>query len=41
MHNNIDGNFGKMHMAVGEALDAMRVGDMRIMLPNRHLWTLQ
>ena len=34
-------DFGKVYLADGSALDVMRMGDVRILLPNGSVWLLE
>ena len=41
IQNYVEGDFGKVYLADGEALDVMGMGDIRIILPNGFVWLLQ
>ena len=38
IQNYVAGDFGKVYLADGSALDVMGLGDVRILLPNRFIW---
>ena len=41
IQNYIAGDFGKVYLADGSALDVVGMGDVRILLPNRFVWLLE
>ena len=41
IQNYVRGDFGKVYLANGEALDVVGMGDVRIILPNGFIWLLQ
>ena len=41
IQNYVDGDFGKVYLADREALDAVGMGDVRIILPNGFVWLLE
>ena len=41
IQNYVEGDFGKVYLADGEALDVVDMGDIRIILPNGSVWLLQ
>lgn len=41
MQNYVAGDFGKVYLADGEALNVVGMGDIDIALPNKSKWTLQ
>ena len=41
IQNYVEGDFGKVYLADGEALDVVGMGDVRIILPNGFVWLLQ
>ena len=40
IQNYVGGDFGKVYMVVGEALDVMGMWDIQIQLPNGFVWLL-
>lgn len=40
IHNYVVVDFGKMYTVAGDALDAVGVGDVCIILPNSNVWIL-
>ena len=41
IQNYAAGDFGKVYLADGSALDVVGMGDVRILLPNRSVWLLE
>ena len=41
IQNYIAGDFGKVYLADGSALDVVGMGDIRILLPNGSVWLLE
>ena len=41
IQNYVAGNFGKVYLADGSALDVVGMGDVRILLPNGSVWLLE
>ena len=41
IQNYVAGNFGKVYLADGLALDVMGMGDFQILLPNGSVWLLE
>ena len=41
IQNYVEGNFGKVYLADGSALDVVGMGDVRILLPNGSVWLLE
>ena len=41
LQNYVEGDFGKVYLADGEALDVVGMGDVQIILPNGSVWLLQ
>ena len=41
IQNYVAGNFGKVYLADGSALDVVGMGDVRILLPNGYVWLLE
>ena len=41
IQNYVAGDFGKVYLADGSALDVVGLGDVRILLPNRFIWLLE
>ena len=41
IQNYVEGDFGKVYLADGKALDVVGMGDIRIILPNESIWLLQ
>ena len=41
IQNYVAGNFGKVYLADGSALNVVGMGDVRILLPNRSVWLLE
>ena len=41
IQNYITGDFGKVYLADGSALDVVGMGDVRILLPNGSVWLLE
>ena len=41
IQNYAAGNFGKVYLADGSALDVMGLGDVQILLPNESVWLLE
>ena len=41
IQNYVAGNFGKVYLADGSALDVVGMGDVRILLPSGSVWLLE
>ena len=41
IQNYVAGNFGKVYLADGSALEVVGMGDVRILLPNGSVWLLE
>lgn len=41
IQNYVVGDFGKVYLADGSALDVVGMGDVRILLPNGSVWLLE
>ena len=41
IHNYVAGDFGKVYLASGIALDVVGMGDVRILFPNGSVWLLE
>ena len=41
IQNYVTGDFGKVYLADGSALDVVDMGDVRILLPNGSIWLLE
>ena len=41
IQNYVAGNFGKLYLADGSALDVVGMGNVRILLPNGSVWLLE
>ena len=41
IHNYVAGDFGKVYLADGSALDVVGMGNVRILLPNGSVWLLE
>ncbi|RVW78245.1 Retrovirus-related Pol polyprotein from transposon TNT 1-94 [Vitis vinifera] len=41
IQNYVAGDYGKVYLADGSALDVVGLGDVRILLPNRFIWLLE
>ena len=41
IQNYVAGDFGKVYLADGSALDVVGIGDVRILLPNGSVWLLE
>ena len=41
IQNYVAGDFGKVYLADGSALDVVGMGDIRILLPNGSVWLLE
>ena len=41
IQNYVAGDFGKVYLADGSALDVVGMGDVRILLPNGFVWLLE
>ena len=41
IQNYVAGDFGKVYLVDGSALDVMGMGDVRILLPNESVWLLE
>ena len=41
IHNYVAGDFDKVYLANGIALDVVGMGDVRILLPNGSVWLLE
>ena len=41
IQNYVAGNFGKMYLVDGSALDVVNMGDIRILLSNGSVWLLE
>ena len=41
IQNYVAGDFGKVYLADGSALDVVGMGDVRILLPNGSIWLLE
>ena len=41
IHNYVAGDFGKVYLANGIALNVVGMGDVRILLPNGSVWLLE
>ena len=41
VQNYVVGNFGKVYLADGSALDVVGMGDIQILLPNGSVWLLE
>ena len=41
IQNYVAGNFGKVYLAYGSALDVVGIGDIRILLSNGSVWLLE
>ena len=41
IQNYVAGDFGKVYLADGSALDVVGMGDVRILLPNGSVWLLE
>ena len=41
IQNYVVGDFGKVYLADGVALDIVGMGDVRILLPNGSVWLLE
>ena len=41
IQNYVEGDFGKVYLANGEALDVVGMGDVQIILPSGSIWLLK